>query len=57
MGAKQSAETRRALELIDSGLSVYEAAEISKIYPSTIYRALKIQKEKNKKKRVAKNIA
>ncbi len=40
MGAKQSAELRKALGLLSDGLTVREAAKESGVVPSTIYRAL-----------------
>ena len=46
MGAKRSAEMCLALKLTKGGMPVYRAAKKAKVYPSSLYRALKSLKEK-----------
>jgi len=41
MPAKQSQEVRNAMQLVDDGLSRYDAAHQAGVWPSTLYRALK----------------
>jgi hypothetical protein len=53
MAAKQSAEMRHALHLVASGRSVYDAAAIARVYPSSIYKAMKNKDKKKVKKKVA----
>jgi len=54
MGARQSAETKHAIYLVEKeGKSRYEAARLAGIYPSTLYKALKHKP----KKRLDKDIA
>jgi len=53
MGAKQSAETKHAIQLHKRGKSVYEATRIAGIYASTLYRWLKTHGKKTVDKRIA----
>lgn len=46
--AQQSAATERALKLVAKGMTAYAAAKKEGIALSTIYRALKRQKEQGK---------
>ena len=46
VGAKQSSDTDKALKLVDKGMTPYSAAKKVGIALSTIYRALKREKEK-----------
>jgi hypothetical protein len=46
MGAKQSAEMSRALELVDSGMSAYAAANKLGLYPTSVRRARKRRAER-----------
>jgi transposase len=48
MTARQSAATERALKLIAKGMTAYAAAKKTGIALSTIYRAVKREKEKTK---------
>lgn len=51
MPARQSAEVQQAMRLvIESGKTVYEAATMTGLWPSTIYRALKTKEKKKVKK-------
>jgi transposase len=45
MSGKLSADTERALKLVAKGMTAYAAAKKTGIALSTIYRALKRQKE------------
>lgn len=45
MTARQSAEVTKALKLIEKGMTPYAAAKKTGIALSTIYRALKRQRE------------
>jgi len=44
MPAKQSQEVRNAMELVDQGVSRYDAAHKAGVWPSTLYRALNARK-------------
>jgi len=44
MPAKQSQEVRNAMKLVDDGMSIYDAAHKSEVWPSTLYRALAARK-------------
>lgn len=44
MPAKQSQEVRNAMELVDQGVSRYDAAHKAGVWPSTLYRALAARK-------------
>ena len=46
MGARQSTEMTRALKLIDSGSTVLHAAAATKLWPNSIYSALKKRTER-----------
>lgn len=46
MAARQSEEVRQAIRLHGGGKSVYQAAAMAGIAPSTLYRALKIKENK-----------
>lgn len=50
MGAKRSAEMKYALHLVKRGSSVYEAAIKAKVYPSSIYNALRNKRKKTNQK-------
>jgi hypothetical protein len=41
MGAKQSAEMKKALRLHRAGTPVYRAARLARVDPSALYKALK----------------
>ena len=45
-GPKESDRTRKALELHAKGHSVWKAASLAGVLPSTVYRALQRRKEK-----------
>lgn len=49
MTARQSAATERALALVRQGLSAYRAARQEGIALSTIYRAIKRERQKEQK--------
>ena len=58
MPARQSAEVQQALRLrLEEGKSIYEAAAMAGIWPSTLYRALKTKAKRDKRKQVDKRIA
>jgi len=44
MPAKQSQEVRNAMKLVDDGMSIYDAAHQSDVWPSTLYRAIAARK-------------
>jgi transposase len=48
MSGKPSADTERALKLVAKGMTAYAAAKKTGIALSTIYRALKREKERQK---------
>lgn len=48
MSGKPSADTERAIKLVAKGMTPYAAAKKVGIALSTIYRALKREKEKTK---------
>lgn len=51
MPARQSAEVQQAMRLVvENGKTVYEAAQMTGIWPSTLYRALKTKENKKVKK-------
>lgn len=51
MPAKQSQEVRTAMQLVNvEGKTVYEAAHLAGVWPSTLYRALKNKGKKFFKK-------
>lgn len=52
MGAKLSAETIRAMQLVDGGMAIYKAAVMAGVYPSTVYKALERRRNSPPKKRV-----
>lgn len=58
MSARQSAEVIHAIQMhLEGGKSVYEAARVTGIWPSTLYRALKTKAKRNKKKAINKRVA
>ena len=58
MSARQSAEVQSALRLhLEGGKSIYEAASLAGVWPSTLYRALKTKAKRDKKKKVDKRVA
>ena len=58
MSAKQSAEVQRAIHLHrEGGKSIYEAASLAGVWPSTLYRALKNKAKSHAKKRVDRGVA
>ena len=53
MAARQSAEVQQAMRLhLEGGKSIYEAASMSGVWPSTLYRALKSKEKRDKRKKV-----
>ena len=57
MGAKVSAETKQAIKLHSLGKSIYVAAAMAGIMPSTLYRALKRLTKKKVAKVVDRSVA
>lgn len=49
MPAKQSQEVRNAMQLVDTGVSIYDAAHQCDVWPSTLYRALNARDGKRKR--------
>ena len=54
MGALVSAEMKHAIKLVTGGKSPYEAAKLTGLDPSSIYKALKRNGKRHNKKKVAK---
>lgn len=58
MSARRSAAVEQAMRLVnESGKTLYEAAAMAGIWPSTLYRALYPNGKKKHKKQVDKRIA
>ncbi len=45
MAAKQSQEVRNAMQLVDQGVPMYDAAHKAGVWPSTLYRAIAARKK------------